>query len=173
MEQLTSRGPAAWDCIELFPESCPGCSKFATLVESNEHGCESEATDAAILDMCPLLRSGVAAGSDAAFVSRCLPRPGGEISKLTWERSVADLGLDAVGYVENTSAVHLGPSQVSAVLVDGARVDVGSSKGYAMVDGIKVELLKPRRCPLGPPTPMVTPSRQRQEPTQSALWPAR
>ncbi|NVB42407.1 hypothetical protein G6O69_31580 [Pseudenhygromyxa sp. WMMC2535] len=122
----------------------------------------SETTDAAVLEMCPLLRPQVE--SVSAFVSRCLGRAGGDISKLTWEGALDDLEVYArssyasgppagtytfqsrikgykktfwaVGYVENTSGVYLTDPKVTAVLLDDGGAEVGTFSGYSMIDQV-------------------------------------
>ena len=123
----------------------------------------SETTDAAILEMCPLVRPGLEEGI-SAFVAKCLARAGGDISKLTWESRLQDLAyyarssyasgpangtftftakiksykksFFALGYIENTSGVYLDHAQVTAVLTDNSGAEVATYSGYAMVDEI-------------------------------------
>lgn len=124
----------------------------------------SETTDAAILEMCPLVRPALEDGNISAFVSRCLARAGGDISKLTWDSRLQDLAyyarssyakgpangtftftaklksykksFFALGYVENTSGVYLDHAQVTAILTDNSGAEVATYQGYAMVDEI-------------------------------------
>ena len=124
----------------------------------------SEGTDAAVLELCPLVRPSVEAGREAAFLSLCLQRVDGELSKLSWEGILDDAELYArsssaqgpasgtftfhsrikgykksfwaLGTIDNTSAVYLGRALVTAVLLDDADAEVGSFTGYALRDEI-------------------------------------
>ncbi len=123
---------------------------------------QSEVTDAAIVELCPLVRPQVE--SVASFMSSCVGRAGGDISKLSWEGVLADLDVYArssyahgpaqgtftfhskvksykrsfwaLGYIENTSAVYIGNPKVTAVLLDKDGAELGSYSGYAMIDEV-------------------------------------
>ncbi|MCA9701776.1 MAG: hypothetical protein KC431_29920, partial [Myxococcales bacterium] len=139
--KLGGEGPAP--AIELFD----GVASFP----------RTEVTDAAVLEMCPLIRPQVE--GVASFVARCLGRAGGDITKLTWEGARDDLEVYArssyatgpgtgtytfetkikgykttfwaLGYIENTSGVYLGNPKVTAVLVDEKDAEVGTFTGYS------------------------------------------
>ncbi|EDM81687.1 hypothetical protein PPSIR1_22259 [Plesiocystis pacifica SIR-1] len=120
----------------------------------------SDVTNAAVLELCPTLRPQIEGVN--GFVSTCLDRAGGDISKLSWEGVLADLEsyarsgyakgpaagtftyqskvkgykktFWALGFVENTSGVFLENPKVTAVLVDEGGAELGTFQGYAMID---------------------------------------